>query len=317
MYGCLGIGYSRFYARSLAALFTHMGREILQHTKELAETMHLDVLYGDTDSRFVNSTASELSEALRISNEFKVVNEQYRKLEIDFDAIFQRLLLLQKKKYAAVKLGNGAETSIEVKGLDMKRREYCALSKNVSQFMLEQILSGTYRLDEYVINKRLGKNPEDYPKAEGQPHVQVALKMKAKGGNARAGDVIPYVFCLANGEQPTKTGQSDRARHRDEQSWIWFNNWSLSFCFVGGGSTRMMGIYGQTCLRPGCFNKFTFEYSDEKLYTQLRYYTYLIDGERAVKNSAGTAELEVRVAGQCLEGFSNTTRPLCFVDSTP
>ncbi|KAJ3926048.1 MAG: hypothetical protein NXY57DRAFT_1115651, partial [Lentinula lateritia] len=217
MYGCLGIGYSRFYARSLAALFTHMGREILQHTKELAETMHLDVLYGDTDSRFVNSTASELSEALRISNEFKVVNEQYRKLEIDFDAIFQRLLLLQKKKYAAVKLGNGAETSIEVKGLDMKRREYCALSKNVSQFVLEQILSGevseivveqihdyltcvgenvrggTYRLDEYVINKRLGKNPEDYPKAEGQPHVQVALKMKAKGGNARAGDVIPYV----------------------------------------------------------------------------------------------------------------------------
>ncbi|KAF8826007.1 hypothetical protein HHX47_DHR6000718 [Lentinula edodes] len=58
---------------------------------------------------------------------------------------------------------------------------------------------------------------------------------------------------------------------------------------------------------PGCFNKFTFEYSDEKMYTQLRYYTYLVDGERAVKNAAGTAELEVRVAGQCLEGFSNTT----------
>ncbi|KAJ4474127.1 hypothetical protein C8J55DRAFT_537066 [Lentinula edodes] len=43
------------------------------------------------------------------------------------------------------------------------------------------------------------------------------------------------------------------------------------------------------------------------MYTQLRYYTYLVDGERAVKNAAGTAELEVRVAGQCLEGFSNTT----------
>ncbi|KAJ4493961.1 hypothetical protein C8J55DRAFT_582097, partial [Lentinula edodes] len=119
-----------------------MGREILQHTKELAETMHLDVLYGDTDSRFVNSNASELSEALRISNEFKVVNEQYRKLEIDFDAIFQHLLLLQKKKYAAVKVWNGAETSIEVKGLDMKRREYCTLSENVSQFVLERILFG-------------------------------------------------------------------------------------------------------------------------------------------------------------------------------
>lgn len=28
------------------------------------------------------------------------------------------------------------------------------------------------------------------------------------------------------------------------------------------------------------------------MYTQLRYYTYLVDGERAVKNAAGTAELE-------------------------
>jgi len=62
----------------------------------------------------------------------------------------------------------------------------------------------------------LGKNPEEYPKSDSQPHVQVALKMKAKGGTARAGDVIPYVFCLPEGEQTAKTGQADRARHRDE-----------------------------------------------------------------------------------------------------
>ena len=41
--------------------------------------------------------------------------------------------MLQKKKYAAVKVEDGTRTSIEVKGLDMKRREYCVLSKNVSQ----------------------------------------------------------------------------------------------------------------------------------------------------------------------------------------
>lgn len=83
---------------------------------------------------FVNSNVTDFAEALKISNEFKKhVNDRYRLLEIDLDGVFQRLLLLQKKKYAALKMEDATRTSVEVKGLDMKRREYCVLSKNVSQ----------------------------------------------------------------------------------------------------------------------------------------------------------------------------------------
>ena len=99
--------------------------------------MPSQVVYGDTDSVFVNSNVTELADALKISNEFKKhVNERYKLLEIDLDGVFQRLLLLQKKKYAAVKMEDEKTTTIEVKGLDMKRREYCALSKNVSQYVV-------------------------------------------------------------------------------------------------------------------------------------------------------------------------------------
>lgn len=91
-------------------------------------------MYGDTDSVFVNSNVTDLPAAMKISAEFKkAVNDRYRLLEIDLDAVFKRLLLLQKKKYAAVKVESGDKETVEVKGLDMKRREYCALSKSASQ----------------------------------------------------------------------------------------------------------------------------------------------------------------------------------------
>jgi len=80
----------------------------------------------------------------------------------------------------------------------------------------EDVRAGKVKLDEFIVFKRLGKSPEDYPDAKSQPHVQVALRMKAKGGNARAGDVIPYVFCLGETGGTSKTAQAERAHHPDE-----------------------------------------------------------------------------------------------------
>ena len=154
MYGCLGYTQSRFYARPLAMLTTFKGREILRNTKELAESQQLRVIYGDTDSVMINTNMDNMSDALKVGEEFKKsVNERYRLLEIDIDNIFRRLLLHAKKKYAAINLtevdGKYVE-KLEVKGLDMKRREYCALSKEVSSKLLNEILSGEDQ--EIVLN---------------------------------------------------------------------------------------------------------------------------------------------------------------------
>lgn len=222
MYGCLGYTKSRFYARPLAVLTTFKGREILQSTKALAESKSLQVIYGDTDSVMINANVDNVADAFKVGNEFKkAVNDQYRLLEIDIDNVFRRILLQAKKKYAAINLiekdGKFVE-QMEVKGLDMRRREYCALSKEISKHLLDEILSGDeaevaiariheYLRDiagkmrdqsipvaKYIIYTQLGKGPKEYPNADSMPQVQVALRDIARGKTVRKGDVVSYII---------------------------------------------------------------------------------------------------------------------------
>ena len=66
---------------------------------ELVNNMTYNVVYGDTDSIFVNSRTRDLQQAIEVGRQIKKeVNKQYRKLQIGIDGMFNKLLLLKKKK---------------------------------------------------------------------------------------------------------------------------------------------------------------------------------------------------------------------------
>ncbi|KAL1512623.1 hypothetical protein ABEB36_002186 [Hypothenemus hampei] len=241
MYGCLGFTQSRFYAKHLAAFITSKGREILISTKELVEKMNLDVVYGDTDSIMIQTNMTELDQVYKLGQKIKQeVNKLYKTVELDMDNVFKYLLLLKKKKYAAITLNKGPDGKIkeekELKGLDIVRRDWSELVSGVGNSILDQIFTdqseddrilnilnylkkitedlneGRVPLQLLIITKQLTKDPRQYPNVQSLPHVQVALRCNNQGGHFRAGDTIPYVIC----EDGTTNSATQRAYHPDE-----------------------------------------------------------------------------------------------------
>jgi DNA polymerase alpha subunit A len=243
IYGCLGFKNSRFFAQEMAALITEYGRSLLTSSAAKVTELGYDVVYGDTDSLMINSRVNDLSEALAKGYELKKeINNQYRSrgiLEIDVDGIFRSLLLLKKKKYAADKLQNlddiqkskdisKARFGIELKGLDIVRRDWSGITKNCGKDLVDLVLANDNKAvdsdddvvskiyeylarlkedieknristSQYTIFKQLNKSPKSY-NDKGQPHVVVAKRMQAKGftDEQLVNHFIPYIICKLN-----------------------------------------------------------------------------------------------------------------------
>ncbi|BAU49353.1 DNA polymerase II [Sulfurifustis variabilis] len=228
-YGVLGTPACRFHNPALANSITGLGRHLLQWSKQWFEAAGFRVLYGDTDSLFVLSGIDDPETARARGPELaaslndelaRYIGERWRvpsRLELKFEKLYLKLFLPRvrhgtggaRKRYAGLLHGGGAD-SVEFVGMEVVRRDWTALAKEVQRELYQRLFSDR-SVNEYladvvkrvrrgdldealVYRKNLRKDTGEYT-ATTPPHVVAARKMTQPPGR-----LISYVMTTAGPE---------------------------------------------------------------------------------------------------------------------
>ena len=244
MYGVFASPACRFFSTEIANAITTFGQQILNWTAECFEADGYEVIYGDTDSVFVELDADMNSEAayehaktlrLKIAQRLsKRIQDQYdveSKLELELEKVFSHFFLPRvrgggsgsKKRYAGW-VGPMESGRLELVGLESVRRDWPALAGRLQRGLLrrlfhdepvlpfvahlvEEVRAGLHD-EELVYRKRIRKSSIDHYTAASPPHIQAARKQAEQTGIAPRG-VIRYVMAHS-GPEPVRSGAAPR-----------------------------------------------------------------------------------------------------------
>jgi DNA polymerase I len=164
-YGYLGYPGSRMYKKEIAESITYIGQQILFWNKKVLDKLEYEIIYGDTDSVYVQAKETTLLALIKEGRKlFKLLNESYKEfakqygsdcctLEIEFEKIFKKILFVgkrgddsgAKKKYAYIPLWMDGEISkgnIKFVGFSSVRSDTPRLAKKVEVEVIGMILKG-------------------------------------------------------------------------------------------------------------------------------------------------------------------------------
>ena len=245
LYGQIGATTSQIYLKDIAASTTATGRNLLHLAQEktLEKFDGAEIVYGDTDSIFINFNPRDDNgnllkgkEGLKKSIDLGVQAEEYIQQfllpphKLEYEKTFLPFILFTKKRYIGNKyefdLDKFKQTSM---GIVLKRRDNANIVKHVYggiikiimeeqnipksiDFLkneLDRLVKGEFPLDMLTITKSLKsyyKNPESIA------HKVLADRIgeREPGNKPLPSDRIPYVYITKKEKKGEKMLQGDK-----------------------------------------------------------------------------------------------------------
>ncbi len=225
LFGVLGSPASRLFSPDVANAITVAGQHVIRLAADAATARGHTVVYGDTDSIFLDvgaedaAAAAALGRRLRDELDAAVAEALHREfgctshLELEFEKVYARFFMPEvrggatgsKKRYAGL-----VDGALEITGLEAVRRDWSAVARRFQRELLLRVLrdepvddfvrefttalrAGTFD-DELAYRKAVRKPLESYTRTT-PAHVKAARKP-----GATAGRIVTYVVTRAGPE---------------------------------------------------------------------------------------------------------------------
>jgi DNA polymerase, archaea type len=209
-YGVMGSEAFSLYCPPVAESTTAIGRYSITKTVDKARELGINVVYGDTDSIFLESPKKEDIEKLLSWAETEL------NLALEVDKFYRYAVFSNRKKNYLGVLKDG---SVDIKGLTGKKRHIPDFLKQAFMEMIntlgqvqtsedfemarakiQEIIKNCYLMlkrhhyekEELAFKVMISKLPQSYTKTTPQ-HVKAAKQLIDKGYEIKPGDIISYI----------------------------------------------------------------------------------------------------------------------------
>jgi DNA polymerase delta subunit 1 len=252
IYGFTGASKGMLPCVAIASTVTMRGRQMIEETKNYVEEHFpgAKVRYGDTDSVMVEFDVQgrKGQEAIDYSwEQGEMAAEQCTKLfkapnDLELEKVYCPYFLYSKKRYAAKMYEKGRDGTvafkkIDVKGLQVVRRDSCPFVRETLKKLLEMVLEssdpnpvitaareaaktliqGNVPIEKLLMSKQLAAEYK-----VPMPHVTVRDKIRARapGSEPQQGDRVSFVIVKGDGKMYEKA---------EDPAWVSEKNVPLDF----------------------------------------------------------------------------------------
>ena len=215
MYGCLSAQHTRYFNRDMGEAITLTGQGINKKVWELASLKGIPVVYGDTDSTFVQCSKTVAKEFAIYSVE-KVEEMLVQRgalpgyIKLKMDAEYARIFFTAKKKYAGKKVTG----KIDIKGYEYVKSDGCKFGRDFQKEIIEYVLNsdsissngaedivqawsaklyeGKATAEDLLFSQGINRELAEYKGST--VHLRIAENMMKEGKEVYTGMKIQYII---------------------------------------------------------------------------------------------------------------------------